>query len=34
MSFAALITATQAVVCDIGFGWQVWLPWWLERIAC
>jgi hypothetical protein len=29
-----LLTATQAVTCDIGYGWQVWLPWWLERIAC
>lgn len=34
MSFADFLTALQAIPCDIGWNWQVWLPWFVERIAC
>lgn len=33
MGFAEFITATQAIACDFG-DWFVWLPWWIEYIAC
>jgi hypothetical protein len=29
-----LRTLVQALPCDIGWSWQLWLPWWVEWLAC